>query len=670
MESNVSSGQSGWHSCHRGVSANLRQAIAASFICAVWALPTWAATTWNVPGDGSNTCTVANPSCDTIAGAVAAASGGDTVDLAAGSHNTTAQVVIDKNLTLRGAGAGSSTVTLSFDTGSSGDSRGWFLVDSGITFTIQDLTLDGSGQKVWQAIRHKGQGSVTNCAISNIKFEESGPSYAGTGIAAFGTGNVNVSNSTFSQIGRVGILYFGTTISGSTYTGNTYAGKGVGDFLDYGVEVGAGANATITNSEISGNLGVASADGSTSAGILVTTYYGAGTQATIANNKISGSTTAIAVGFDASDTSTVAAHSNSFTGNGEAIFTTAPAVDAEGNWYDSTTGPTHLTNSGGSGEAVNDGVDYSPWLKSGTDCNPGTPGFQVCTTYVVNPNNPPTYTTGGIQDGVDFAAAGDTVEAVAGTYTEQVTVNKSLSLQGAGAGSSIIKAPGVLVGDANGSMNVVTITGGSVNVELSGVTVSGPGPSGCGSINIGIFVRDGANANIHDNAISDIRDEPLSGCQNGQGVWVGRNLFSTTGTATITNNVITGYQKGGIVVDRTGSSATITGNTVTGVGATPSIAQNGIQVSRGAVASLSGNTISGNLCNHASCGPDPVNETQSAGILLFQAGNGTSISGSPSISNNDIGIYNLATGTIINGNQLSNNRVLSAGVHSLTPSRR
>ena len=113
------------------------------------------------------------------------------------------------------------------------------------------------------------------------------------------------------------------------------------------------------------------------------------------------------------------------------------------------------------------------------------------------------------------------------------------------------------------------------------------------------------------------------------------------GTATLANDVVTTYQKNGITVDRAGSSAKITKVTVTGAGPTPAIAQNGIQVSDGAGATITGSTVTGNECNDTAggCGPDGFNQVQSGGILVFDSGP-TTVS-STNVSGNDIGAYNI-----------------------------
>lgn len=261
-----------------------------------------------------------------------------------------------------------------------------------------------------------------------------------------------------------------------------------------------------------------------------------------------------------------------------------------------------------------------------------------------------------IQNGTDAVASGGSVFVNSGNYTEQLTINKNLTLSGASSLSTTILAPSFLVGDVNGSKNIVTIIGPNVNVDFSKFNVSGPGPSTCGSINTGIFVRDGAYANIHDTTISHIRDQPLSGCQNGIGILVGKKVFNTTGLATIQHNLIVDYQKGGIVVDNAGSSAKIIINNVIGVGNTTMIAQNGIQISNGAIATVTYNFVSGNECGHSTCGPDILTQYQSVGILLNRAGNGTVVSLYNTVNNNDVGIYSIANKTNIYNNIVNSNR--------------
>ena len=299
-------------------------------------------------------------------------------------------------------------------------------------------------------------------------------------------------------------------------------------------------------------------------------------------------------------------------------------VTAESNWWGSDTGPGSVGP--GTGALVGLNVDYSPWCADA-----------ACTTNVTLPVHNLTQDTyfSTIQAAIDAANAGDSIEAAAGTYPEQLNITKSLHLSGAGAGASTIQAPASLPASSNPTSAIVIISGGGVDAELTGFTVSGPGPFACGSIAAGIVVRDGANADIHDNTVQDVRDSTFSGCQNGVAILVGRQSWTTSGTATLTNNTISGYQKGGIMVDNTGSSATITNNIVTGVGTTDVIAQNGIQISRGATATLSGNTVTGNSFHLTGNTWD----WGSAGILLYDSG-AVSLAGGNTITGNDQNLYN------------------------------
>jgi len=60
----------------------------------------------------------------------------------------------------------------------------------------------------------------------------------------------------------------------------------------------------------------------------------------------------------------------------------ANTVDAERNWWGNTTGPTHASNLGGSGDAVSNNVDFDPWY---TDAAKTTLSTQI--TVAANPNN-------------------------------------------------------------------------------------------------------------------------------------------------------------------------------------------------------------------------------------------------------------------------------------------
>lgn len=366
--------------------------------------------------DALNDCRDPGTPCATIQHAIdVACPSGDTISLSAETFAEGPQIVVDKSVSLVGAGKTATVIGATGNTGGSGDARGWFLVLGGITFNVSELTLDGSGFNIHQAIRYLGQGEIDNVQFNEIKY----PSYAGMAVAVLGSGPVDVSNSMFSEIGRIGVIYFGAGASGSTFSDNMYVGKGDGDHLDYMVEVGAGAEVTISGSSATENRGQAASDGSTSAGILVTTFFGAGTSATIDGNTLEDNTTGIAIGFNDSDTSTVTAtcnrilnnlqtgtcdvgvtntcltgavgsacvadpdcdvgggfsirgadagvnpiviHENSLAGNLAGIRASnvqAGTVDAEDNWWGAVDGPSGAGT--GSGDSVSVNVDFDPF---------------------------------------------------------------------------------------------------------------------------------------------------------------------------------------------------------------------------------------------------------------------------------------------------------------------
>lgn len=301
----------------------------------------------------------------TIQDAIAGVVDGGTIHVANGTFTEIGQIVIDKDISIIGQNKNNTIIKPAQDTGASGDSRGWFLVNSGKTLILKNATLDGIGRQVFQAIRGLGKIDVEGIIFKNISY----PGYQGFGIAMNSgvSGNI-VKSSTFSNIGREGVLVFGSGTE-ATITNNKYTGKGDGDWLDYAFEVGGGAQATISNNNISKNTGIAS-DGSTSAGIYATTLYGSGTQMTATGNTIFKCTDGITAGYDGSDTSVVVAHDNNLAGNVNGVNSTKPLVDATNNWWGNANGPTDTvsgdgsildTNPSGTGSIALGAIKYAPW---------------------------------------------------------------------------------------------------------------------------------------------------------------------------------------------------------------------------------------------------------------------------------------------------------------------
>jgi parallel beta-helix repeat protein len=247
------------------------------------------------------------------------------------------------------------------------------------------------------------------------------------------------------------------------------------------------------------------------------------------------------------------------------------------------------------------------------------------------------------------AAGGDTIQIHPATYTEQLTIDKNLTMMSTAPGV-IIQSPSTLTPDL-GEAPVVEIKGGAT-VNIYSLTVQGPAPlqtisPGNQAAIDGIYIVGGATANLTGVTINNIRPEPLSGIQTGgRGILVGSTSLSQVGHATITDGTITKYETTGIQTGGNGTTVTVTGTTVTGVGPTSVNGQNGIVIGAGTSATIIDSTISGNQFTGRYSGPNPITAVQAFGILNLGS---SSISGN-TVTGNDLGIYNRSTGTTISGN--------------------
>ncbi|HLL92657.1 MAG TPA: right-handed parallel beta-helix repeat-containing protein [Solirubrobacteraceae bacterium] len=250
---------------------------------------------------------------------------------------------------------------------------------------------------------------------------------------------------------------------------------------------------------------------------------------------------------------------------------------------------------------------------------------------------------------------GTTIRVCAGTYEEQVQIERSVTIIAEGA---TLKLPATTATSttpcdkANEAIppglpdqDAVSICGGVVTISGLKLDAIWPGePVGSGvscAYNLtGILVAGGAKLTLTNSTIIGAAPQQINGCQYGLGILVGIPGAGAIGaaTATITNVAVHGYNKNGITVAGEGASAKISKATVEGVGPTSVIAQNGIGVQEGAKATITGVETAFNECNDApACGPNPVTQYGGDGVYFYDAGAGSKITGSISYSN-DIGV--------------------------------
>ena len=352
---------------------NLYKVFAGLLICAMVfsfapASRVLAAGNWYVRVDGSDTSTVCDGTVDkayndptlqgtgcafaTISHALTMAAAGDTIHVGPGTF-TLPVTVIDKSLTLEGSGRDNTFLNAEANAGTDG----WIHVNPGVIFNMSGFTVDGTGHDIVRGVNSFGTGAIQNNSFLNI----AAPGYQGIAVSSYNSSTI--SNNQFNNIGRVGILISTDTGTEGTNTAtvanNVYTGKGEGDQLDYGIEIGAGAHATVTGNVITNNKGVVNQDDH-SAGIYVDTFFGSGTNVTITSNSLTKNYAGIAVGYDTADTSTVTASFNEIYGNkpsGLLVMGTNASVTAENNWWGCNLGPGNVTCDSVSGTA-----DFTPYL--------------------------------------------------------------------------------------------------------------------------------------------------------------------------------------------------------------------------------------------------------------------------------------------------------------------
>ena len=278
------------------------------------------------------------------------------------------------------------------------------------------------------------------------------------------------------------------------------------------------------------------------------------------------------------------------------------------------------------------------------DFDSGTPGWNV-TRFAV------------IQDGVGAVASGGTVHVAAGTYDEQVVIEKTLTLQGAGV-STVIRPSAANLTQvftglfwSGGTKNiagivVANVLGGSsvtienLKVDESLVTAK---PAGADCL-AGVFYRE--TGGVVD-TVTVAGTGAWSSSDRAYGIYL--SAGTNTVSVEITGSTITNVDANAIEVMGNKLTANVNHNTISGRGSISDEVQNGINVGRDAVATVNYNAIS-NLIY-------APKTSWAAGIIFYHYVSPTGKSATASnntITNCQIGIiFNnanaSAAGNIVNG---------------------
>jgi hypothetical protein len=283
------------------------------------------------------------------------------------------------------------------------------------------------------------------------------------------------------------------------------------------------------------------------------------------------------------------------------------------------------------------------------------------------------YTTS--QAAVNAVPAGTKIDVCPGTYPEQVSITKNLTLIGIVTASGSDAA--VIVSPSNGLLQTGTdIYGGAVAaqilvtgasaVTISHLTVDGSnnGLSGCSVNPIGIYYQNSAGT-ITYNAVRDqLMDPADQGCEIGLGI----NVESNTGSpaVTISDNSVRNYDKNGITAGGPltsgggggGPVVAVSNNTVIGIGATSAIAQNGIQIGYGASGSVTSNDVADDIYVNPPCGGSGQPPCYGSSGILIYASSGVSVT-TNTVESTQLAIapatdpnYGNANSTIITSNHI------------------
>jgi hypothetical protein len=520
---------------------------------------------------------------------IAAATAGDTVNVAAGTF--VEQLNIGQDLMVTGQGATTiiqSPAVLALTYTDTAPIKPVVYVHDTANAVVQNFSVDGGGQgnanvRFAGVGYYQAGGVVSNLLIQGIRNTPLDGLQAGYGIRAYADATprtLTVAGCTISDFQKNGIDMRGAALS-AVISGNTVTGAGSTDVIAQNGIVFVGATGTIANNDLSGfSYEPMDVD---ACGVLI---YGGG--ATITGNNIANSQVAVELEDPLTAMGNIA--DNNFASDMVGVANYASAtVNASSNWWGSASGPGNVSGSVGADVSYN--VIFSPWLADGTDTS-GAVGFQP-NAALVNESAPTqvwvnqaygmsagndghlwgynAFNT--IQAGINGVATNGTVNVAAGTYSENVVLAKTLELAGAGQAATVIvpavSSPIGTGGDydvfGGGTASIVLLVQAS-DVKIHDLTVDGNNPaitSGVVSGGVDVDARAGILTDNRNGTFDrldvhnvTVRNIYLRGIENLNGhdihivgntvqnVWGSTDasigIFNRVGSGLIANNTVSG----------------------------------------------------------------------------------------------------------------------------------